>query len=731
MVGAPRRWFVLAGGVIAGTALACGGSDLLLPSDSRPAALSAVQGNNQSARAGTALPDSLVVRVTDASNRPVAQLRIAFVQAAGTSGGSFGPDTAVTDVNGNARSRWTLGPSAGAQNAEAHVVGTDGLKATFSATATAGTAATIALVSGNNQAAVAGTTLPESLVVRASDAQGNPVPGLPVAWSVTGGGAVSPANTVTGSDGRAATQRTLGPNAGAQSAVATAAGVPGSPVTFAATAIVGSPGTLTITTQPSGSAIVGATFTQQPRVQVRDALGNPVKQAGLAVQAAIASGTGGTLGGQLTAGTDANGLATFTDLFLAGTPGVFTLRFSTAGLVPAVSDPIALVGAGPSAARSTLGAAPASIAAGTGASTVTVTVLDDAGQPVPNVSVVPATTGAGAFAPTSAPANAQGVATFSFTSPAVGTETISATAGGVLITQTAVVNVTAQTTTTTITGDTPDPSIVGQPVTVTFTVTAAVGTPTGTVNVSDGTAGCSASVAVGQCVLTPTTPGDKTLTATFAGSGSFAASSGSAPHQVARVPTVTTVVGATPEPSLVGKLYTVQFTVTAQGASPTGSVTVSDGAASCTATVAAGQCSLTSTTAGNKTLTATYAAQGIFAASSGTAPHTVAQIPTTTTLGAAPAVGTVGQNVTFTATVTTQGNGIPTGQVQFVEGSCASPTTSKPFDKPQVKALDATGKATFRTKDLPFGTHAIQACYLGTTTFQPSQSLVLLYVVGF
>jgi len=40
--------------------------------------------------------------------------------------------------------------------------------------------------------------------------------------------------------------------------------------------------------------------------------------------------------------------------------------------------------------------------------------------------------------------------------------------------------VNAAATTTTITGDTPDPSVVGQAVAVTFTVTSTGGTPTGT-----------------------------------------------------------------------------------------------------------------------------------------------------------------------------------------------------------------------------------------------------------
>ena len=77
---------------------------------------------------------------------------------------------------------------------------------------------------------------------------------------------------------------------------------------------------LSITTQPSMSAASGAAFAQQPTVQLLDVSGNAVSQAGVVVTAAIASG-GGTLGGTLTATTDTNGLATFTNLSITRCPG--------------------------------------------------------------------------------------------------------------------------------------------------------------------------------------------------------------------------------------------------------------------------------------------------------------------------------------------------------------------------------------------------------------------------
>ena len=73
---------------------------------------------------------------------------------------------------------------------------------------------------------------------------------------------------------------------------------------------------------------------------------------------------------------------------------------------------------------------------------------------------------------------------------------------------------------TTITSDTPDPSTVGQEVTVNYTVAAVApesGTPTGQVIVGDGVDSCTASVAAGGCTLTLTTAGARTLKATYLG----------------------------------------------------------------------------------------------------------------------------------------------------------------------------------------------------------------------
>jgi hypothetical protein len=96
-----------------------------------------------------------------------------------------------------------------------------------------------------------------------------------------------------------------------------------------------------LATQPSPTAQSGAPLAVQPVVQVADANGNPVAQAGVAVSAQIV-GAGATLAGVLTVQTAADGRATFSGLSLTGNSGNYSLRFVATGFVEVVSNPIAL-----------------------------------------------------------------------------------------------------------------------------------------------------------------------------------------------------------------------------------------------------------------------------------------------------------------------------------------------------------------------------------------------------
>lgn len=72
----------------------------------------------------------------------------------------------------------------------------------------------VAVASGNNQSATAGSALPQPLVVRVADAANQGLPGIDVVWEVlAGGGTLAAMITTTDTDGLARVQYLLGPNA--------------------------------------------------------------------------------------------------------------------------------------------------------------------------------------------------------------------------------------------------------------------------------------------------------------------------------------------------------------------------------------------------------------------------------------------------------------------------------------------------------------------------------------
>ncbi|MEP7227336.1 MAG: galactose oxidase-like domain-containing protein, partial [Gemmatimonadales bacterium] len=178
------------------------------------------------------------------------------------------------------------------------------------------------------------------LVVLVTDDKGSAVAGVSVSWAAQGGGSVSSTAVKSGSDGRASVERTLGPTPGPQTTTATVAGLQGSPVSFEATATEGPPPTaeIAITNNPPTGALDGEVFAPiaQPAVRVTDASG-PI--GNVSVTATIASG-GGTLEGNTTATTNANGDAVFGDLGISGT-GSQTLEFA-AGTATVQSSPVTI-----------------------------------------------------------------------------------------------------------------------------------------------------------------------------------------------------------------------------------------------------------------------------------------------------------------------------------------------------------------------------------------------------
>jgi protocatechuate 3,4-dioxygenase beta subunit len=185
------------------------------------------------------------------------------------------------------------------------------------------------------------------------------------------------------------------------------------------------------------TAIAAGTEISIITVTVHDYSGNPVSGATVTLSA---TGSGNTIT-QPAGPTDTNGVATGS---LSSTAAGSKTVMAVADGVTLGQQPIVTVIAGPAdPGASSVSANPDSIIAGSAPSTITVTVRDGFGNPVSGSTVVLTATGAGnSLIQPAGPTNSSGVATGTLGSTVAETKTISATAGGTPITQTATVTVT-------------------------------------------------------------------------------------------------------------------------------------------------------------------------------------------------------------------------------------------------------------------------------------------------
>ena len=178
-----------------------------------PTSLSITTGtDNQTGTVGTALATPLSVKVVDQNANPVSGATVSW--AVGTGGGTLASATSTTDASGIATMTWTLPSTAGSYTVTASIA--NGQSVTFNATATAATATatSLTLVSGNNQSVAHGTAT-QAFVIKALDAKGNPVSGVPITWTTTGGGTLSATSGTTDANGLAQVTLTTSATAGA------------------------------------------------------------------------------------------------------------------------------------------------------------------------------------------------------------------------------------------------------------------------------------------------------------------------------------------------------------------------------------------------------------------------------------------------------------------------------------------------------------------------------------
>jgi hypothetical protein len=265
--------------------------------------------------------------------------------------------------------------------------------------------------------------------------------------------------------------------------------------------------------------------------------------------------------------------------------------------------------------------------------------------------------------------------------------------------------------TTTLTSSA-NPSVYGQPVTFTATVTGGSGTPTGSVSFLDGAGLLGTSALNGSGVATFTTStlivgAGHTISAQYGGNGTYAAGTSNTVNQQLQLGPTTTAVTSTANPSTSGQSVTFTATVTATppstGTPDTAQVTFKDGATVIgTANSSNGVATLTtlSLSVGTHSITATYTGSNKYAPStSGVLSQMVNGTAGTLQFAAATAAVAEGQGV-VTLTVTRAGgsSGAVTVQYATADGTALAGSDYTPTSG---TLTWANGDATPRTISVP------------------------------
>ncbi|HEY2805839.1 MAG TPA: Ig-like domain-containing protein [Gemmatimonadales bacterium] len=373
------------------------------------------------AQSGVAFATQPRLQIADAAGNAVSQVGATVTAALAAPAGTAtlgGTLTATTGSTGLAifTNLSISGPSGAYQ-----IVFTSGsLTGATSGTITIGSGvpATIALVTGSGQSAVAGTAVAAGPTVLVTDGSNNPVQGVSVTFAVTGGGgSVTPTPVTTDAAGHASTQWTLGTTVGANTmtAAGTSVSLAGSPVQFTATGTTGAAVSFTKSAGDLQTGPVSAPLGSPLEVLVTDTHGNPIQGA------AITWGTtSGSVGAPNT--TNAQGKAT-TTWTLGGTAGQQSATATTTIAGNPVSVTFTATANVGGAAHTTLngGDAQTDTVGATLVTPLSVLVTDANNNPVPGVTVTWSVTTSGIPSvvgqvnPTSSVTNASGIASTNWT----------------------------------------------------------------------------------------------------------------------------------------------------------------------------------------------------------------------------------------------------------------------------------------------------------------------------
>ncbi len=369
----------------------------------------------------------------------------------------------------------------------------------------------------------------------------------------------------------------------------------------------------------------------------------------------------------------------------------------------------------------TLGASPNPTVYGQSVTlTATVAPVSGTGTPTGTVTFKDGATTLG-----SSPLNT-GSATFPTSSLAVGSHSITAAysgdaAFGGSTSSPSTQNVNQAATTTSVTSSV-NPSVYGQAVKLTATVSAVspgTGTPTGTVTFKDGagTLGTGTLNASGQATLTTSglSVASHSITAVYGGSAIFSGSTSAALTQSVNRAGTTTGLTSSPNPSTTGQIVTFTATVTAvsPGAgAPTGTVTFTDGVVTLGtgALNASGQATFSTSALalGTHSVSAAYGGDTSF---NGSTSSTLTQTVNPAASGdfsitASPASRTISRGGTTTYTVTVTPSGGFSGTVAFSVSGLPGGATGK-FNPTSVSGSGTSTLSVKTNRSTPLATSTL------------------------
>jgi large repetitive protein len=327
--------------------------------------------------------------------------------------------------------------------------------------------------------------------------------------------------------------------------------------------------------------------------------------------------------------------------------------------------------------------------------------------------------------------NAQGVASLTISTLAVGTHQIVASYGGDAndVTSTSmplgqVVNIAS---TALALSPSSNPAVAGVSVSFSAGLASTGGQPTGSILFKDGTTTIGTVQISGSAPVTfPTSSlsvGSHPITAFYAGDANDLPSTSAVVVEVVQQATTTTALTTNQNPAALGQSIGLTATVSSVGVVPGGNVVFQDGAVAL-GTVALGSngaatLNVSTLALGTHTIMANYVGDVNHVASQSQPLSQRVLQATTITLMSSGSPSVAEANVKFSVALATVGGVVPTGTVTFMDGTSIL----------GVVGVDGTGAAVFNTATLAVGPHPIVAVYSGDSNYQTVTSAGLTQTV--